>query len=362
MLKKLDRYIIKKYLSSFFFTMLLISLVSIVIDFSEKIQKFMDADLSNLDVIRYYYLPFIPWINGLMWPLFSLIAVVFFTSRMAKDTEIIAMLSSGISLYRIMVPYLSASFLLSILFWIGKNQVIPYSNKIKNDFEYEYFGKKHTKTLSNDEHFYLGPNQKIHIRYYRKRDTSVQGFRLEEFDDGKLVKVLKADRLLFKQAPNRWTIKDYEVRTFAGMQETLLVAKGEKLDTTLNLTPNDFVQNLKDKENMTTSDLKKYLAREHGRGIGASKPFVTQLHQRSSEPFSLLVLTLIGFAVASRKVRGGLGLHLAMGVVIGASFVIISQFSATFSNNLSLSPALGAWIPNIIFGIIALILIRYAQK
>lgn len=342
--------------------MLLISMVSIVIDFSEKIHKFIDAELTTVEVLKGYYLPFIPWINGLMWPLFSLIAVIFFTSRLARNTELIAMLSSGMSYNRILVPYFIAGSILASLFWVGKNYVIPHSNKMKNDFEYEHLTKKHAKVLNSDEHFFLKPNEKIHIKYYSKRDTSVRGFRLEQFKDDRLTKVIKAKRLLFKAEPNEWSIKDYEIRTFNKLEESLLMANGETMDTVLNLTPNDFIQNKKDMENMTTGDLRRYIGREQERGVGAAKNFLIQLHQRNSEPFSIIILTIIGAAVASRKVRGGMGLHLAIGVVLGAAFVIISQFSATFSNNLAMSPALGAWIPNVIFGLIALFLVSKSQK
>jgi len=342
--------------------MLLITLVSVVIDFSEKINKFLDAELSTLEVLQGYYLPFIPWINGLMWPLFSLIAVIFFTSRLAKNTELIAMLSSGVSFNRIMVPYVVAASILASLFWIGKNYVIPHSNKLKNDFEYEHISKRHSKTLNNDVHFYLNNDEKVHIRYYRKRDTTAQGFRIETFEEGRLIKTLKAEKLIFKEKPNTWTLKDYEIRTFRGMQETLTSVKGAETDTTLNLTPGDFIQNMKVRENMTTGDLRKYIQREQSRGVGASKNFLIQLHQRNSEPFSIIILTIIGLAVAARKVRGGMGLHLAIGVTLGAAFVIISQFSATFSVNLSMPPALGAWIPNMIFSVVAVVLVRYSQK
>ena len=337
-------------------------MISIVIDFSEKINKFIDADLSTLDVIKQYYLPFVPWINGLMWPLFSLIAVIFFTSRMAKNTELIAMLSAGVSFNRILVPYIIAGSILASLFWLGKNYVIPHANKHKNDFEYAHLTKKHTKTLNNDVHFFLGEDEKVHIRYYSKRDTSVRGFRIENFKEGKLVKVLKATRLFFKEEPNLWTIKDYEIRTFEGLEESYVREPGVELDTVLNLVPADFIRNTKLMENMTTGDLRDYILREKERGVGAPKNFLTQLHQRNSEPFSIIILTIIGVAIASRKVRGGMGLHLAIGVTLGAAFVIVTQFSATFSNNMALSPAMGAWIPNIVFGAIALVLVSFSQK
>lgn len=362
MLKKLDIYIIKKYVGSFLFTMVLITMVSIVVDFSEKIHKFLDVELSTFDVIKDYYLPYIPWINGLMWPLFSLVAVVFFTSRMAKNTEIVAMLGSGISFNRFLVPFLVGGGLIASVFWLGKNYIIPYSSKLKNEFEYEHLKGKHRTTLRKNIHFFLNENEKVYIRSYGNRDTTVSGFRLEQFQDGKLAMTLKAERLLFKSEPNKWTIQDYKIRTFDGVDETYLDADGESKDTTLNLTPNDFIQNMKDMENMNTSDLREYVIREKERGVGASKNFLIELHRRNSEPFSIIVMTIIGAAIASRKVRGGMGLHLALGVTIGATFVIISQFSATFSNNLSLSPFLGAWLPNILFGLIAFYLVIKSQK
>lgn len=337
-------------------------MVAVVIDFSEKIGKFIDAELSIGKVFSEYYLNFIPWINGLMWPLFSLIAVIFFTSRMAKNSEILAMLSSGISFNRILIPYLIAASFIAGLLWYGKNEVIPVSSKTKNDFEYEYLTKKYQKTLNNDIHIFLSPTQKIYIRYYRKRDATGQNFRLETFKDNRLVEVMKGEQLIFKETPNQWTIKDYEIRRFNGLKEFLLQAKGETLDTILDLTPDDFIRNAKSMENMTTRDLRVHIQRERDRGIGAAKNFLVQLHQRSSGPFSIIILTIIGVAISSRKVRGGMGLHLAFGVTIGAAYVVLSQFSSTFAINLSMSPMLGAWIPNIFFGLIALVLVRISQK
>jgi len=361
-LKKLDIYIIKKYLSSFFFTMLLISMIAVVIDFSEKIHRFIDNDLSLLDVLTQYYLPFIPWINGLMWPLFSLIAVIFFTSRLAKNSEIIASLSSGISFYRLMVPYLISAFVIAGLMWFGKNYLIPHSCKMKNDFENEYLTKKHQSTLNSDVHIYLNPLEKVYIRYYKKRDSTANVFRLEKFNEGKLTEILKAEKLEFKEDPNEWTLKDYERRKFTELNESIVIAKGETLDTILDLTPKDFIRNNKIMENMTTGDLIEYISREQGKGLDTGKNFLVEYHQRSSQPFSIIILTIIGLAVSSRKVRGGMGLHLAIGVILGAAFVLVSEFSATFSINLTLSPAFGAWLPNIIFAIIAFFLIRFSQK
>lgn len=362
MIKKMDLYIIRKYLGSFFFTMLLITMMAVVIDFSEKINRFIDADLGVGQILKEYYLNFIPWINGMMWPLFSLLAVIFFTSRMAKNSEIVAFLSSGISFNRLLVPYLVAASLIAGVLWIGKNYFIPHNCKIKNDFENEHLRKNSKKTLNNDIHFFLSPSEKLYIRYYRKSDTTAQSFRLEHFENNRLKEVLKAERLKFIDYPNSWSLQDYTIRSFDGLNESFLVSEGESLDTILDLTPEDFIRNTKLMENMTTRDLTDYISRERDRGLGDAKSFLIEKHLRDSQPFTIIILTIIGFAVASRKVRGGMGLHLAIGIVLGAAFVIISKFAATFSNNLSLSPALGAWLPNIIFCFIAFIIVRLANK
>ena len=349
-------------MSSFFFTMLLITMIAVVIDFSEKINRFIDAELGLTKVVGEYYLNFIPWINGMMWPLFSLIAVIFFTSRLAKNSELVALLSSGVSFNRIMVPYIISASLIAGILWLGKNYFIPHNCKIKNDFESEYLKKNSKKTLNNDIHFFLNPNEKLYIRYYRKSDTTAQSFRLESFKNDRLFSVLKAEKLIYKSQPNEWTLKNYSRRKFDGLNESYFVAKGESLDTILDLTPEDFVRNTKLMENMTTRDLEDFIQRERERGLGDAKAFLIEKHLRNSQPFTILILTIIGFAISARKVRGGMGLHLAIGVILGACFVIVSKFAATFSNNLSLSPAWGAWLPNIIFSLMAIVLVRYSQK
>lgn len=347
---------------SFFFTTFLITLVSIVINYSEQIHRFIKADLSFIDVLTQYYIYYIPWINGLMWPLFSLISVIFFTSRLARNSEIVASLSSGVSHWRILVPYLFSALFIASLLWVGKNYVIPYSNKVKHDFESEILNKNHEKTMRDNIHFFLNQNEKIFIHRYLSRDTSALHFRLETFENGKLSRILSAEKISFKESPKIWTIKNYDIREINGLNESIFVASGEKLDTTIDLTHDDFVRNLKGMENMSTQDLMDHISRKKERGIGAEKNYLVELYLRTSQPFAIIILTIIGFAVASRKVRGGMGLHLAIGVVIGAAYVVISQFSSTFSNNLSLSPLLGAWIPNMLFGGVALYLLLRSQN
>lgn len=338
-------------------------MTSVVIDFAERVHKFIGQDLTVKQILFEYYLNFIPWINGLLWPLFALVAVIFFTSRMAKNSEFISILNAGVSFNRILVPYLIASSFISIIFWYGINYVVPESNRAKADFETEYKIKNRKKTRSTDFHCFIAKDSKIFARYYKKRDTTIQHFRIEQFDDsGNLIKMIKSKKAKLTSLPNTWTLTDYVIRKISDTNESIIVAEGEKMDTIVNITPEDFILNVKQMEIMTTDDLEDYIRREKERGIDNTKKYVIELHRRTADPFTIIILTLIGVAIATRKVRGGIGLHLAMGVIIGSSYVILSKFSVTFAHNFALSAGLGVWIPNIFFFGIAILLIRSAQK
>jgi len=337
-------------------------MVAVVIDFSDRADKFINLDIPFKEILIDYYLMFIPWINGLLWPLFSLIAVIFFTSRLAKNTEVVAMLSAGISYKRFLVPYMMAAGFIAVLLWIGSNYIIPKSTKIKTKFENTYIAKHKERTLGSDIHFYVGPSEKIYLRYYRRADTTGQSFRFERFKEGELEYALKASKITLKEEPNKWEITDYEKRKFYGSKESLLIAKGEKMDTVLNLTPQDFIINDKDMLTMTTPELREAVQRRRERGLGNLTKYLLEIHKRSADPVAVLILTLIGVSVASRKSRGGVGMNLAVGIVLGALFVVMSKFSETFSYNLNLPPVLGIWFPNFIFLFVAFYLLKKAQK
>lgn len=361
-MKILDWYIIKKYLSTFFFTILLITMIAITIDYFERVDKFLNSNLTAKEIIYDYYLHFIPWINGLLWPLFALLAVIFFTSRMAKNSEIISILSAKVSYTRFLRPYMISAGILATLLWLGNNYVIPNSNRLKNEFESQYIKASAKTTLSHNIHFWLSPTEKVYIRSYSSTDTSGRTFRLEKFKGHELIYVLKSNRITFTGAPNNWRLDGYEIRTFDGDKENLIISDRSALDTTFNFVPLDFTRYTKQMEMMNTSDLKNFLAYEKDKGIDSGKKYSIELYRRTADPFTIFILTLIGVSVASRKVRGGMGFHLAAGVVIGALFVVISKFATTFSTNMSLPPLIGVWIPNIFFGIVAIFMLRKAQK
>jgi lipopolysaccharide export system permease protein len=337
-------------------------MVAVVIDFSEKVEKFLNQPVTFKEIIVDYYLNFIPWINGLLWPLFALIAVIFFTSRLAKDSEIISILASGVSYYRIMVPYLLASSFLALLLWVGNNYVIPKSTEIKATFENTYIWRGNKKTLNANVHMRTGPNEKIFVRNFRSSDSTMIDFRLETFNGGEMTRFLKAKRLKYNNSNGKWTMKDYMVRTFDGLNESMIIESGKELDTLLNFTPEEFIRFSNQMDMMTSPEIKRYVLDQTSRGITNPKKFMVEYHRRNADPFTIIILTIIGMSLASRKVRGGLGLNLALGLLLGSLFVLISKFSTTFAFNQTLTPLLGIWIPNFVFAIIAIILLMRAQK
>lgn len=362
MLKKLDIYIIKKYLSTFLFTVLIFSLIAVVIDFSEKVEEFIDEDLGAYQVITEYYIHFVLFINARILPLYVLLSVIFFTSRLASNTEIISMLSAGISFRRIMVPYLTAAGIVMVFHLFANHWLVPMANKQRLEFEHAYVWKEADKGETRNVHMFLTSETKVFVRDYHKRDSMARKFRLEHFNGTQMDFMMKAEKLTWKGAPDKWQLEDYEIRTFDGINETIRLGLKEKLDTTIALHPTDFVRYEDTKDQIPSNELSAFIAEEKRRGIGNTKGYEVEFHRRTADAIAILIVTLIGLTLAARKVRGGMGLHLATGVSLGAIFIFLSQFSMTFAQKESLSAFWGVWIPNIVFGIIAVVLISKAQK
>jgi lipopolysaccharide export system permease protein len=253
-----DKYIIRQYFVTFFFAAFLFTLIALAIDFSERIDNFVKSALSPAQVISEYYLNFIPWINGILWPLFALIAVVFFTARLAKNSEIIAMLSAGMSFRRFMRPYLLSAGVLALIHFFGSHIFIPDGNKTFINFDNTYIHPGNARTKTDNIHIFLTPDSRIFIRNYRSRDTSMREVFLEQFDKTVLKTLIKAEKMEFVEEPNKWRLTDYEVRSFDGNNnESILVSKDKHLDTTLNLEPRDFVRYINEVEMMTTPEIRE---------------------------------------------------------------------------------------------------------
>lgn len=362
MLTTFDKYIISKFLKTFFFVVLIFAMISAVIDFSDKVEKFIETDITKYQIFFEYYPNFTLYISALLWPLFTLISVIFFTSRLAFNSEIISVFNAGISFNRLLRPYLLVAGLLALFHLLGNHFVIPLGNQTRLAIEREFIWTTNDKGKTHDVHMFLDPNTKIYVNSYHKRDSSARNFMMETYKDGQLVTLIKANPAKWGGPPNNWTLHNYQIRTFDGMNESILIGAGKEIDTTFNLTPDDFVDFLNQQSEMTSPELSAFINDKKNRGTGGSEKYEIELHRRTAEPFTILILTLIGVSIAARKVRGGLGFHLALGVGIGALFILLSRFAVVFATGQLLPPLLGIWMPNIIFAGVAAVLIAKAQK
>jgi len=358
----IDRYIIGKYFTTFFFTMLLLTVVAVVFDVSERIEKFLSKDLGFWEVANQYYFNFIPWINSLLFPLYSLVTVIFFTSRMADQTEIIPMFGSGMSFKRFLRPFMIASLTITLIHLGANHLLVPRGNRILREFENKYIKQSNVYTKDRNVHLFVEPGVEAFVVSFSVNDSSGQQFQLRKYDSSKITQILTAKTIKWKAEPDIWTIRDYEIRTMLDTMEKFEIFTGKELDTSLNLLVSDFVitKNLKDM--MATPDLSRFIDRELIKGSGITRAYEVEKHRRTADPFTSLILSLIGACIASRKVRGGLGLHLAVGVIMGVVFIFLSKLSITIANSDIFSPLISVWIPNILFSGVAFYTYQRAQK
>jgi len=359
MLKTIDFYIIKKFLGTFFYAIALIILIVIIFDLSEKIDDFIDKKAPLNEIIFVYYVNFIPYFINLFSPLFTFIAVIFFTSRLAFNSEIIAMLSSGISFRRLLIPYFISAILLSAMSIYLSNFLIPQANDKRLDFEYTYV-KSPEGFRDRNVHIQIRPGMFIYLENYNTRSNTAYRFSLENIQEGALTYKLMSDHAVWDSIEGSWKIKHYSARIIDGLEERLEF--GAELDTILPFTPDDLIQNLKEMEKMNFRELRDHIAYERLKGSENVKFFEVEKHRRMAFPFATLVLTLIGVALSSQKVRGGIGLHLGAGIALSFAFILFMQVSTTFATKGSLHPFVSVWVPNLIFGVLGAYLLRIAPK
>jgi len=358
-MKKLDWYIVKKFLGTFFFTLALILLIVIIFDISEKIDDFLDSEVSVKSIIMDYYLNFIPYFGNLFSPLFIFISVIFFTSKMANDTEIIAILNSGMSFNRLLKPFMISAVILGTLSFVLGNFIIPPSNSERIDFENKYLKHKRYSRAKNI-HMQIQPGQYMYMESFNSTRNIGYKFTLENFSNGKLISKLKSDYIQFDTLTNRWTVNKYEIREFGSNGE--IIQSGNKLDTTLNLSPQDFTKRKSLVETMNMWELNDYIAQEELKGSEQIVYHKIEKHKRIAFPFASIILTLIAVAIASRKTRGGIGIHLGIGILIAFTYILFMQISTTFATNSNLAPALAVWIPNLCYMVLAGVLLYKAPK
>ncbi len=355
--KTIDFYITKKFLGTFFYAIALILSIAVVFDVSENLDEFLSKDVSLKEIVFDYYMNFIPYFANLFSPLFTFIAVIYFTSKMAYNTEIIAILSSGVSYTRLMRPYMVSAFVLAIFSFSLGNYIIPPATKTMNEFRMKNIDNVRMG-VERDIHRQIEPGVFIYMRSYTPNDVG-NVFTLERFDGSKLVEKLTADNVRWDKETSKWVINNYWKRTIFDGYEML--ESGYRIDTTLNMKPDEFRVKKNEMETYITPELKKEIKLMKTRGVNTIE-WEIEKHKRMATPFSTFILTLIGVGLASRKIKGGLGFHLGLGLALSFSYILFMQISTVFAISGSAPVLVSMWIPNILYSLIAFFVFRWAAK
>ena len=353
-LKRIDWYIIKQFLGTYVFAIALIISISVVFDINEKIDKFLNPDVPLKAIIVDYYLNFIPYFANLFSPLFTFIAVIFFTSKLADRSEIIAMLASGMSFRRLMLPYAVSATIIAIVTFILNAYIIPPANETRIDFQNKYIRNKKVDYVKNAQ-LEIEPGIIAYFDSYDARSNMGYRFSLEHFEDKKLISRLTAKSIKYDSL-YQWTVIDYMIRDFDGMREHIF--QGSRKDTTLTIVPSDFLIS----ETMTTPELNTYINRQKKRGIGNIQTFQIEYHKRFATIMAAFILTSIGASLSSRKIKGGMGMNIGIGLALSFSYILFMTVTSTFAINGYVSPAVAAWIPNIVYTFIAIFLYQKAPR
>jgi Predicted permeases len=358
--KLIDSYIIKKFLGTFFFCLLLILTIAVVFDFAEKIDNFMEKQAPVKAIIFDYYLNFIPYFAMLFAPLFVFISVIFFTSKMAVSTEIIAILNSGMSFRRMMWPYFLSAVFIATFTFILTNFVIPKSNLIRMDFEDKYYHSSSKRITIENTHRQVAKNVLVYMGTFSPLSQRGQNFSIEKIDSGKLISKLSASSVKYDTVLHKWSALNYYIREIKGNKE--IITKGKQIDTTLNINPEDFSRDPSYVGTMTSHELDNYIKLLRLQGSDELKLFLIEKYRRFANPFAVFVLTLIGVTLSSRKIRGGIGMNIGIGLGLSFSYILFLQFASQFCLKGNLGPMLAMWIPNIIYSAIGLVLYKLAPK
>jgi lipopolysaccharide export system permease protein len=378
-LKILDRYILKKFLSTFFFVVLVLLAIICVIDLTEKMDKYTKNNLSGAEILS-YYLDFLPWIGGLVAPITVFIATVYVCARMAGHTEVIAILSSGVSFKRMLYPYfLGALLIASISFWFN-GWIIPNSNKDRLAFEVQYFKGKYYFDKRNI-HIQVSSDTYLYMQNYNNTINTGYYFTIEKFDSLRLVEKLTASRIVWDTTKQKWTLHDWKIRKIDAVfesndnpEQTQFVnqskrvfsrdslRKGATLDTALVINPKEFENDYRKFDGMTISELHMYIDRLRSRGSSGVELYEVELYTRYASPFTIFILTFMGVIVSSRKSRGGTGVQIALGFALSFLFILFFILFRTFAEAGSMPPAFSVWIPNLIFAGISFLMYKYVPR
>ncbi|MCQ2182505.1 MAG: LptF/LptG family permease [Bacteroidales bacterium] len=358
--KIIDRYIAKKFIVSFLIAMLLIIGIVIIFDISEKIDYFVKNEAPLKAIIFDYYLNFIPYFINMFSPLFVFITVIFFTSRMAANSEIIAILSGGVSFHRMMVPYVISAALIAVLSLSLNLYVIPRANATRIDFEAKYV-KRHNDFKNSNIHYQIAPGEFVYIESFSSWSQTAFRFTLETIEDSKIVSKLTADQAVWDSTMEGWHMRNWFIRHYSsGLEDS--VESGIQLDTIIPLTIVDFYRNDKTVETLTISQLNELIQTQEMRGDEGVMYARIEKTRRWTLPFSAFILTIMAVALTSKKKRGGIGWNIALGIALAFLYILFLRFSEMFVYTGTLPPGIALWLPNLVYTLIAAFLYKYAPK
>lgn len=360
-MKKLDLYLLKKFLGTYFFMVVIIIMIVIVFDLVEKVDDFMETHTPLNEIIFDYYVNLVPYYANMLSPLLVFISVIFFTSKLASQTEIIAILASGVSFRRMMLPYAIGAAIIALITFLLGTEVIPRANRTRIAFENTYVKSKKEVGLS-DMHMQIHPGVYVYLgRYYSFRESGDR-FNIEKYDGNKLVSRLYAKNIKYDSIQGNWHLTNCTQWDFNTDGIAHTITKFEKIDSVINVKPSDFKNERKSFEMLTSSELREHIKELRERNVGNSEEFEIELYKRNATPWASFILTLIGVSLSSRKTRGGMGVHIGIGLLLSFTFILFLQVSTTFAINGNMPALLSVWLPNIVFAIIGIILYNKAPK
>ncbi|WP_278565376.1 LptF/LptG family permease [Prevotella melaninogenica] len=358
----LDWYIIKKFIGTYIYAILLIISIAIVFDFNENLSKFTQYHAPWRAIIFDYYANFVPYYSNLFSPLFVFIAVIFFTSKLAGNSEIISMMAAGMSIRRLMRPYMISCVLIAGLTFYLNSFVIPHGTVIRQNFETLYRNSKKNTSAENVQ-LQVAKNTVAYIQHYDDQYKRGYGFSLVKFKDKKIVSHMTAMEIQYDTVADtkyHWKVSNWKIRTLKGLKEH--IQSGASKDTVLLMEPTDLVYSKGQQETFTSPELLNYISKQTSRGSGNVVQYEVEFHKRIAMSFSSFILTIIGLSLSSRKRKGGMGLYLGIGLALSFGYIMLQTVSATFAIQDDTPPMLAAWIPNIIFAIIAYFCYRHAPS
>lgn len=358
----MDWYIIKKFIGTYIYSIILIISISIVFDVNENLAKFTTYHAPLRAIVFDYYMNFVPYFANLFSPLFVFIAVIFFTSKLAGNSEIIAMLACGMSFKRLLRPYLFSAALIAVLNYYLGAYVIPKGTVVRHDFESLY--KNNTKnTTATNIQLMVDRGTVAYISQYDDIRKTGYGFSLYKFDKKKLVSHMTASIIQYDTISDsrfHWKARNYKIREMKGMREK--ITSGSEIDTLIQMEPMDLIFSKGQQETFTSPELKRYISKQQERGSSNVVQYEVEYHKRIATSFASFILTIIGVSLSSRKRKGGMGLYLGIGLALSFSYILLQTISATFAINADTPPMLAAWVPNILYAIIAYFCYRQAPN